>query len=646
MAFIRSVKHILTLVFSTLLLPTVLMAQDAKEQLAAFQKKFKDDTYGSTYYERLFSFETGKGDFGQPVVTATESGEAQFLCLKKKAVFQHYDFFNQFMRFKSFSRYMKMEQRYIMVSRKPYERSLTDDNIFFDDNKVAFHTFNFGAAGERGKTTWEKEYRDAKYLTRVFFNEAFPVSEKLIEFKIPDWMKVDVREINFEGFRVEKTVEKKGSNTIYRYVARQLEARKSEPNAIGMAYTLPHLILQIKNFTSGGQQVTGFQTTQDLYDWYNLLYKKCSNDLTPIKAVVKKITDGKTSDEEKIRAVYYWVQDNIRYIAYEDGYAGFIPSKAQEVLSNTYGDCKGMANLLTEMLKIAGYDAHYSWIGTRQIPYPDHSLPAMCMDNHAICVLGFKGNTYFLDATEKYVPFGENAHRIQGKSALMEKGAAFEEKKVPVSEASANIIKTRGLLALNNDKIKGHVVVSFTGNLRTSFHQYYQELPRHEQEQNLKELLQFGNSNIESSNIKTSNLKNRELDVVVEGDIDMSNTITPIGKEQYIGFDIFPKQLNGYMPDSNRIAGYDFEGILTYDDEVELSFPAGYSCTDLPAKLSIETPYYSILSNYEVKGNKVVLKKILSFKKDMLPASALPEWRKALEQLKSFNNNVINIVKK
>ena len=44
-------------------------------------------------------------------------------------------------------------------------------------------------------------------------------------------------------------------------------------------------------------------------------------------------------------------RDKVRYIAYEDGYSGYIPTSAQTVLANKYGDCKGMANPLTEMLK-------------------------------------------------------------------------------------------------------------------------------------------------------------------------------------------------------------------------------------------------------------------------------------------------------
>ena len=46
----------------------------------------------------------------------------------------------------------------------------------------------------------------------------------------------------------------------------------------------------------------------------------------------------------------------VRYIAYEDGIAGFKPDKAQEVLRKKYGDCEGMGNLMTEMLKSIGLD--------------------------------------------------------------------------------------------------------------------------------------------------------------------------------------------------------------------------------------------------------------------------------------------------
>ena len=63
-----------------------------------------------------------------------------------------------------------------------------------------------------------------------------------------------------------------------------------------------------------------------LYSWYNYLYKKSVNKPDELKAKVTELTKGKTTDIEKVKSIFYWVQDNIRYIAFEDGLAGFIPA--------------------------------------------------------------------------------------------------------------------------------------------------------------------------------------------------------------------------------------------------------------------------------------------------------------------------------
>jgi hypothetical protein len=63
----------------------------------------------------------------------------------------------------------------------------------------------------------------------------------------------------------------------------------------------------------------------DLYVWYSYLISKTKNDKTYLKVQVDKLIAGKTTDEEKIKAIYYWVQDNVRYIAFESGFAALCP---------------------------------------------------------------------------------------------------------------------------------------------------------------------------------------------------------------------------------------------------------------------------------------------------------------------------------
>jgi hypothetical protein len=608
------------------------------------KKKFNEDAYAAVKILQQFSFDKGKDEAKQPVVTAEENGSVEFIGIKDFAVFQHYEYHNRFVKLKSFLRYDKYQTRYALSGRSGYDRSVTDDNIFFDDSRVQFYSFRFMEKGRMARVNWNSQYTDAKYLTRLFFHESFPVVEKVIEFKVPAWLDVEIKEMNFAGYTVGKSTTQQGKFTIYQYTVKDLPGLKVESRDLGIAYTHPHIIIQIKSFENGAERKNVFQNTQDLYNWYSYLYKLSANEPTQLKDIVGKMTAGKGKDDEKIKAIYYWVQDNIRYIAYEEGYSGYIPATVQEVYNVKYGDCKGMANLLTEMLRLAGYDAHFTWIGTRHIPY-DHSIPAMCVDNHAISTLYLGGKEYFLDATEKYAPLGENAHRIQGKSALIEKGVTYDEKKVPLSSGSEHKIKTQVALSLNGDILKGHVKITLTGNERTGFHQVYQELPVTAREDYLKDIVELGNDNLSAANVNSSNLSNRDLPVTIEGDVDLSNTINQIGEDRYVAIDFFPKNLGEYMPDAKRTRGYDFESVFTYEDEIELTLPANRKCMDLPDPLKLDNPDYAFSGTYEVKGNKLMLKKMLSIKNSVIPFQQMEAWKKFLLQIREFNRNMVTIVK-
>ena len=70
------------------------------------------------------------------------------------------------------------------------------------------------------------------------------------------------------------------------------------------------------------------------------------------------------------------------------------------VATKKYGDCKGMANLLTEMLRSVKLDARRCWIGTNHIAY-DYSTPSLSVDNHMICAWMNKGKPVITSAPAK-----------------------------------------------------------------------------------------------------------------------------------------------------------------------------------------------------------------------------------------------------
>jgi hypothetical protein len=643
-------KELKLLLVIGLLLPGFLLAQADEDIFDAnrLKKVFPDDRVVATSVEEEYNFDKGKSDDKLPVVTATKSTGITFLALRERAGIQFFDFYNSFCKITSFKQLEKVKGMF--GAKKNYnvgyaiDRSASSSEYFSDDSRVKYFNIGFSGYGDVTRVETEKKFFDSKYLNNIYFHSWFPAKEKIVRIVVPDWLQLDIREFNFEGYKVIKQKSQEKNTTIYTFKLLNLQAMKSEKRSVGAAFTWPHLVLVVKSFSYDGKTEKGFGDVGDLYNWYQYLYKKCVNKPDELKAKVNELISGKKNDVEKVKSIFYWVQDNIRYIAFEDGLAGFVPATAQEVFKTKYGDCKGMANLMTEMLKLAGLEAYLTWIGTRHLPY-DYSLPSLCVDNHCISTVIIGGKEYYLDGTEKYIPFGDYAWRIQGKEVLIGKGDKYDVKKVPVQDKEKSKILTQTSFQLKDNVLTGHVKVTLTGEERTGFHQFYHDLPNDDKKKLIQRFLEFGNKNLVANNVKTSDLGNREIPVTIEGDIDLSNYIITEDKEVYAGIDFFPKDLGGLIPDKDRQQDYSLHSAYVMQDETELVLPAGYKAVSLPAAINEKADDYEVAGSYTSKDNKVIFKKTLSFNTGRIRKADFENWKAFANKLKDFNSNLILIKK-
>ena len=621
------------------------VSDDDEATAYRLKRKYPDERSAVISDIEEYDFAVGKGDGNGPVVTALMNQKVQFISLREATMVQYGEFYDKFSAITKIKQYYKSGNSFINYTarNKPLDKSATSGDIFYDDSRVKFFNIMIPKMGMGAMVEVEKEFKDAKYLTRVLFHSNYATSEKIIRFKVPAGIQLDLREMNFAGYTITKSTETEGKKTVYTFKMKDLPKLSNEENALPVGYTFPHIIVLVKSYEVDGKQEKGFESAADLYKWYQYLYAKGDNKTATLKPKVDELVRGKASEMEKTKSIFYWVQDNIRYIAFEDGYAGFVPQTAQDVFKNKYGDCKGMANLVTEMLKLAGLDAHMTWIGTKHLPYT-YAIPSLCVDNHCISTVFIGGKYYFLDATEKYVPMGEYAYRIQGKEALVGKGNEHQIIKVPVADINQNKILTQASFTLNDNILKGHLKITYTGEERTSFHQYFQELPTDRKKEVLQKMLEFGNDNLNATNVKTSDLTNREIPLVIEGDIDLSNNIIRDDKEVYAGIDFFPRKLSDFMPDDKRVNPYEFNSIYTAEDEIELSVP-GYKIKDLPEVFNQQTDDYGFAGSYAQQGNKIVLKKALSIKTGTVKKADFNNWKDFLKKLKDFNNNIVTVEK-
>jgi len=527
---------------------------------------------------------------------------------------------------------------------KPPTDYYSIEGVFYSDARICYFSLPLEKKGSTSEVKFEKTILDPRYLTSIFFSEPFFIQRKEIRIIVPAWMRIEIKEYNFKGFKISKQLDNKGDNNIYTYVIENAPAMKQEENAPGPTYTAPHILVMCKYSEIDGGRITYFNTLSDQYAWYRKLVKQIGNEIATIKSRAEEITKGITGDIEKVKAVFQWTQDNIRYIAFEDGIAGFKPEKAQEVLRKKYGDCKGMGNLLVEMLKSLGYDARLCWLGTNHIAY-DYSTPSLSVDNHMICAWLYKGKTYFLDATEKYIGFGEIAERIQGRQVLIEDGDKYLLQGIPTANFLQNTSYEKRILTITGNDLSGKVLQSWKGENKEWLLHKLNQIKKEKQEDALKQFLAEGNSNYQVSNMKIINLNDYNAELKIEYDLFFKNAATAFDTEIYLSLDN-RKNMSGFKFDTTERK---LPFLFPFKDhqllEIELLLPASAKAKDLPHELKIERPEYYMGGIYTVDKNKVTYRLEIILKNVILDKSKFSVWNADMEILDEFYNNQLTIAK-
>ena len=129
---------------------------------------------------------------------------------------------------------------------------------------------------------------------------------------------------------------------------------------------------------------------REISKWY---WNLCANHLektspaitNKVEEILASVPSG-SGDIERIRAVYKWVAQEIRYmgLTMEDKSPGYAPHDICITFDNRYGVCRDKAALLAAMLRIAGFDAFPVLIdaGAKMdeevpLPYFNHAIVAV-----------------------------------------------------------------------------------------------------------------------------------------------------------------------------------------------------------------------------------------------------------------------------
>lgn len=629
-------KSVIAICSSLILLQQQAFGQDLVATATELQNKYKEEEVALLDGQINYIFSK---DINRSMVKVGEKKDLQLLSLRYNQTLAQYITYDANSTVEKF--YGSSNLRQVLPDNLKYCGNYTSDGYFYDDSKFCSQVLKLKEVGELWKLNSVKTVNDSKYQTSVYFQENYPVVNKTVKFTIPKDIDIQLMEFNLDGYSISKAETEENNNRVVTYTIKDLPPFETFRNKQGSQYYSPHILILVKSYmASANKKVTLLESVDDLYKWYHSLASQLKTNEAVIKATADKIIAGKQTDEEKIKAIFYWVQDNIRYIAFEDGVAGFKPDDAQNVLEKKYGDCKGMANLTKEILRAAGYDARLTWIGTKSIRY-DYTIPSLAVDNHMICTVFLNGKRYFLDATEDYDAFGDYAERIQGRPVMIEDGEKYILDKVPELDKTRNLEEHQYTAKINGDLFEGTGKFTLNGEVKKDFLYFYNHTKNDEKKDYLDHFINNERNTFKVTNIKYDDLNERSGAFNINFNFSIANTVNTFNNEMYIEIDP-SKDLKNASVTENRMSNLDFGEKIYKKMNIDLEVPSGYTVSQLPEDLEIKEKDFSFKFHYSMNGNKISYSKELCVDKGIIEKADFAKWNNAIKKLsKAYENQII-----
>jgi len=152
----------------------------------------------------------------------------------------------------------------------------------------------------------------------------------------------------------------------------------------------------------------GMKTWPDLAHWFFSLYKDRVQPTAEIRNRVEQLCPSGLPPWQRLRRLYRFVRDEVRYVAVSIGIGGYQPHPAAEVFLNRYGDCKDKVALLQTMAECAGITVSPVLISTWQNGALDTTVVSHTHFNHVIAMARLADRSMiWMDPTSRFTPFGE-----------------------------------------------------------------------------------------------------------------------------------------------------------------------------------------------------------------------------------------------
>ncbi|MGB3591810.1 MAG: DUF3857 domain-containing protein [Nonlabens sp.] len=483
--------------------------------------------------------------------------------------------------------YDKFGKLLAKVKKKDFkDESAVSGGTLYSNNRVKY--LNYVPNSYPVTITYESEVRlkSTAFLPRWLPIEYFYASTEASSFKVINnsGVEIKVKESNLEDFNVTK-------NDELNYEVSNLAALVPESYSPDFTTYAPEVKIALKKFKMEGVDGVNKEWT-DFGKWmYDDLLQDTVEIPEEVIEEVRNLTSNATTEREKAKIIYNFMQQRSRYISVQVGIGGWKPILASEVHKMGYGDCKGLSNYTRTLMTKMDIDAEYAVIyGGRNIQDIDKDFSST-QGNHAVLFLPNLDDKedVWLECTSRTNPFGYIANFTDDRDALVVTPEGGRIVHTTVYPTEVNTQNTEANITIRKDG-------SATGNLKMEVkglqYAYRDFLANLTAKERAKSYQQYWEQLNGLSIVESSFVEDKDKVVITE---NVQLTIDKLGSKtgNLLLFSPVVFNKNSAIPDEyeNRNNKFEIDRGYVDTDSYTIKLEEGIAIDALPKPVEITKPY-------------------------------------------------------
>lgn len=438
----------------------------------------------------------------------------------------------------------------------------------------------------------------------LFPYEGYAQSVEKVSFRIETPTSVQIRERNNFGGTLKKEVE--GNKNIYTILLNNQKAISLEPLSPSYTDIFPWMRIAPADMFCYDSHCGSMKDWNSYGLWINDLLQG-RDVLTPqLTAKLQELVQGAKTECEKVQIVFDYLQKNTRYVNIQLGIGGYQPFDALTVSKMSFGDCKGLTNLMKAMLSAVGVDSRYTLIkmdDKEKDLLPD--FPNFFQMNHVILMIPQKNDSIWLECTSQTLPFGYVHQDIAGHNAIVVSDRGGQMVRLPAYADKQNLKETKVEIVLDdNGGASGKIFIKsyldeYEGSVSDVRSNDRERIVRHISHDTKFPQLKIGKYT--ATEDRSSYPSTR-----IEADYISSDFGNRTGSRLFIPLCPLSKENFNILTAATRYKDIERKNGYVEADSIIITLPTGYTVESLPKDVEKSTPFGVLKTQAKAEDNRII----------------------------------------